>query len=101
MAKVVITKTGNSVDVVFNDYAGHPNINAKCRSYDIRDIVEIELAFDESHVVVMMRDAHGNNTWPITYDSSYTGEDYFIVDSIDGNTPSSNEDLFNKLSALR
>ncbi len=101
MANAVITKTGNSVIVTFNDYSTNVNIEAKKRSYCVADIVEIELEEDESHVLVVMRHAHEDPKWELTFDSSYSGDDYFIVDSVEAVAPTSQSDLFDKLTALR
>lgn len=97
MANLVITKSGNSVIVAFNDYS--TTVGSTKRSYDIRDIVEVELGSD--YVQVLMRDSHGNNTWMLTYDSAYSGSQRFIVDTVDTVAPTSNSDLFDKITALR
>ena len=99
MAKIEITRIGNSVVVEFNDYAVFTGVEK--RSYDCRDIVELERPNDEDCLVVMMRDAHEGNKWVVTYDSTYEGDQYFIVDSVDGVEPTDNNDLFTKINALR
>ncbi len=99
MAYIEITKVNQSVIVKFNAYS--VVAESKKRSYYIGDIVEVELSEDESHVVVMMRDAHGDARWYITYDPAYSGGEYFIVDLVEGSTPTSNDDLFDKITALR
>ena len=99
MANITIVKTGNSIILTFNAYATAFEI--KKSSYDSRDIVEVVLHDSEAYVVVMMRDAHGQRKWDTTFDSAYIGTDYVIIDSIDGVAPSSNQDLFNKINALR
>jgi len=101
MAKVTVVKSGNSVRINFNDYGSLANINSKYRSFDVRDIVEIEMPYDESHIHVVMRDAHEIRQWDITWDSTYAGSDYFIIDSVDAAPPTSQADLFDKLEALR
>ena len=98
MANIVITTSGsNSIVVAFNDYSSV--VEATKRSYDNRDIVEVEYYTD--YVEVMMRDAHGLNIWMLTYDSSYSGDQRFIVDSVAGVAPTSESDLFDKITALR
>lgn len=97
MANLVITKSGNSIIVAFNDYSS--TVGATKRSYDIRDIVEVELGSD--YVQVLMRDAHGVNTWMLTYDNTYAGSERFIVDSVATVAPTSESDLFDKITALR
>lgn len=98
MANVVITTSGSySLVVAFNAYS--TAIQATKRSYDIRDIVEIEYYTD--YVEVVMRDAHGVRAWMLTYDSAYAGSERFIVDSVAGVAPTSESDLFDKITALR
>ena len=99
MANIVVTKVNESIVVEYNDYS--TIAESKKRSYYLEDIVEVELAEGESHVVVMMRDGHGAVRGYLTYDSAYSGTEYFIVDSVEGLTLSSNEDLFDKITALR
>ena len=97
MANLVITKIGNSIVVdmgVYSSTVGFTNA-----SYLVSDIVELNLRTNE--VTVMMRDAHGKNGWPLTYDSTYAGGERFIVDSVSGVAPSSESDLFDKITALR
>lgn len=97
MANIVITKSGNSISVAFNDYSS--TVGALKRSYDIRDIVEVELGSD--YVQVLMRDSHSSSTWMLTYDNTYSGDQRFIVDSVEGVAPTNESDLFDKLTALR
>jgi len=99
MANIVVTKINGSIIVDFNDYT--TIAESKKRSYYIKDIVEIELSEDETHVIVMMRDAHGAVRWHLTFDNTYTGNEYFIVDSVGGLSLTNNEDLFDKITELR
>lgn len=101
MANIAITKTGNSLIIDFGDYSSSDSVDSSYSSYDTRDIVEVDLLKDNSHVLVMMRDSHQVNQWNITFDSSYSGSDYFIVDSVEGVAPSTQKDLFDKITALR
>ena len=99
MANIVVTKINESIIVDYNDYT--TIAEAKKRSYYIEDLVEIELSEDETHVVVMMRDGHGSVRWYLTFDNTYTGDEYFIVDSVGGSSLTDNEDLFDKITELR
>ena len=107
MPNITVKKSGNSVRVTFNDYGSNENINTKYRSYCTCDVSEIEMPYDETHVHVVMRDAHEVRQWDVTWDTAYTGDEYFIVDSVDqgagagAETPSSQADLFDKLESLR
>ena len=98
MANIVITKSGNSIIVDFGVYSTAIG-GATKRSYDIRDVVEVELGSD--YVQVLMRDAHSVNTWMLTYDSGYSGSERFIVDTVATVAPTSESDLFDKITALR
>lgn len=95
MANLVVVKSGNSIVVTFNDYSGA--IGSTKRSYLIDNLTEIDLLSDR--VVVYMAVTH--ETWQLTYDSAYSGDELFIVDTVDGVAPASESDLFDKLTALR
>jgi len=97
MANLVITKSGNSIVVYTGAYSS--TVGFTKASYLVSDVVEVNLRTSE--VDVMMRDAHGVNNWNLTYDSTYVGDERFIVDSVDGVEPSSESDLFDKMTALR
>lgn len=99
MAFIEITKSGNSLIVDFGVYTSA--VHATKRGYDIRDIVEIELSETQDRIDIMMRDAHAQARWDLTYDQTYAGDELFIVGKVDGVVPSSNNDLFNKINALR
>ena len=102
MANVTVDSVGsNSIVVNLNDYTINPKIDDNRISFDNRDIVEIEQSKDDLYITIMMRDAHGRRKWEVTHDRDYSGEQYFIIDTIDGIQPSSNADLFDKLTALR
>jgi hypothetical protein len=101
MANLTITKSGNSIIVDFGDYTSSPSIDASKESFDIRDIVEVELEKALDFVIVKMRDALGQSTWTVTWDATYSGDEYFIIDSVETVPPTSQEDLFDKLTALR
>lgn len=97
MANITVSTTGNSIVIVFNDYS--TIVSATKKSYLITDIVEVEL--DTDVVVVVMRGANSIKKWYLTYDNTYTGNDYFIIDTVNGVAPTSESDLFDKLTALR
>jgi hypothetical protein len=99
MANIVITKSGNSIIVDFGDYSSV--IGCDKRSFDIRDVSEAGYCSSDDFVDVMMRDSHGVRRWVLTWDSSYSGSEKFIVDSVDGVAPTSQSDLFDKVTALR
>jgi len=98
MANLVIISSGNRVDVVLNDYGS--SIGLKKESYRLDDIVEVSLDYNDGFVEVIMRDSHEKRTWYVTYDSAYTGDEYFIVDSVNAAAPTSQDDLYNKIKEL-
>jgi hypothetical protein len=100
MANIVITKSGNSIIVDFGDYDLSPTIDGRKASYKVDDISIIWIDKDDSFVTVRMKDAITIKEWPLTYDNTYSGSDLFIVDTVDGVAPVSNDDLFDKLTAL-
>jgi hypothetical protein len=98
MANIVITKTGNSIVVDMGVYG--LNVGFTKASYLASDIVELNLRTNS--VDVMMRDSHGNSNWSLTYDSTYGGNELFIVDSVNGTgSLSSESQLFDLITALR
>lgn len=97
MAKIVITTSSNSIIVAFNDYA--TVVGYTKSSYHIADIVELGLT--ASGILVLMRAGNNTHKWYLTYDNTYSGDDYFIIDTVAGVAPSSESDLFDKLTALR
>lgn len=101
MANIVITKSGNSIIVDFGVYQGSPDVDGRKASYKHEDISIVWIAKDDSKITVKMKDAITTIEWPLTYDSTYSGNELFIVDSVDGVAPTSNEDLFDKITALR
>ena len=98
MANIVITKSGNSVIVDFGDYASLPNVDGRKASYKVDDIGIIWIEKDDSMVYVKIKMFITNNDWQLSYTTT-TGA--FTVDSVDGVAPTSNSDLFDKLTALR
>ena len=101
MANVVITKTGNSIIVDFGVYVASNEVDYLKSSYLVNDLVKVSLVKDSSHVELKIKDAHSSTRWALTYDSAYGGSEYFIIDTVDGVAPTSELDLFNKLTALR
>lgn len=99
MANIVITKSGNSIIVDFGVYATSMNVDKA--SFDIRDIVEVAYSSTDDYVEVLMRDAHGVRQWVLTWDNTYAGDQKFIIDSVATVAPTSNSDLFDKITALR
>ena len=93
MANLVITKTGFTVKVEFNDYAEKVGLDKD--SFRRNEIAEVRETYNADHLTVVMLNGE-------EFDLSYTTHPYaMVVDSIDGVAPTSNDDLFNKLEALQ
>jgi len=101
MANIVITKSGNSIIVDFGVYVNSADVDGRKASYKVEDISIIWIEKDDSRLVVKMKDAITTREWPLTHDDTYQGNELFIVDTVDGVQPSSMDDLFDKLTALR
>ena len=97
MSNIVVVKNGNSIEVDFGVYVSVANL--KKSSYDVNGIALVQLAGDDSHVQVYV--SIENILWYLTFNNTYVGDEYFIVDSIDGVVPTSNEHLYNLISSLR
>ena len=98
MANITIVKSGNSVIVDFGDYSLNDNVDGRKASYKVEDISVIWIEKDDAFVSVKMKDAVTNNNWKLSFNSEPNS---FIIDSIDAVAPTSNSDLFDKLTALR
>ena len=97
MANVVVSIVNvNLIKVEFNDY--YPTYYPiSIAYYNRNDIEKVELYSDyvSVHVIGGLKD------WALTYDNTYTGEDYFIVDEVDGDSSIvDNDDLASKIAAL-
>jgi len=101
MANISVTKSGNSIIVDFGDYVNSDKIDYSKTSYLLADLVQISLVKDGSHIELKMKDAHIRLRWLLTYDSTYSGTEFFIVDTVEGVSPTSESDLFDKLTSLR
>jgi hypothetical protein len=92
MANVVVTTSGtNSIVVDFGAY--YPTIQYSKMSFDNRNIIEVGLESDRVEVTM-----EGQSTWHLAYTTT-TG--CYVVDSVAGVAPTSNSDLFDKITALR
>jgi hypothetical protein len=99
MANVVITSTTNSIKLdngVYEGATGAYGIIQKKGTFRKDDVFRVSLAPSETWVEVLMK-TFPNVSIRFAYTST-TGA--FTVDSIDGNTPSSNSDLYDKFIAL-
>lgn len=92
MANIVITSTTNSVIVDFNDYAAI--LKTEKQSWPKRVIQNFRKLYPSGCIIVSMLQ---EKEWCVSWDGSPGS---FQIDSIDGVTPTSNSDLFDKLTAL-
>ena len=98
MANIVITKTANLINVDFGIYSVSNDVDGKKATYKVEDISIIWLEKEESIVNLKMKDAITTDHWLLSYDG-ISGT--YQVDTIDGVAPTSNQDLMDKLNALR
>jgi hypothetical protein len=89
MSKLVVTSTTNSILVEYNDYSPSLEAEGGCwRKEDIRFLRR------ESKVSVIIK---GESEWFVSFDGN--GQT-LKIDKINNQTPSSNLDLYNKLTEL-
>lgn len=91
MANITITKTGGLIDVDFGDYGdgNRAGIKARFRSDNIEDVMMYN-----DYVLLLMS---SGVFWYLCYTETKT---YYIVDSIDTQSISSNSDLYDKIKVL-
>lgn len=99
MANITITTDSKLAYVDFGNYTVSGDLDGKKATYLISDISIVWLEKNEDHVRVKMKDAINNPDWFLTYE--YKDNISFIVDSINGVAPTSNQDLYDKLNAIR
>jgi hypothetical protein len=99
MANIVITTTAKSIIVDFGIYATSNSVDGTKASYKRDDLSIPYIAKDGTHVIVKMKDFITTNNWKLSH--NHVDNDCFVVDSIDGVAPTSVEDLFLKINALR
>ena len=94
---VIITSTTNAIKVDFNgnnfqEFVDHDQFSKGV--WRIDHMSDIKLESNSDYVLVTEEDGH---TWTVSY-NTYDGA--LVVDTVDGVAPTSNSDLFDKLSAL-
>lgn len=93
MANIVITSTATTVGVDFGVYASVADMDKA--SFRRDEMSEVIKTFGADHVTVVMLD--GND-----FDLSYTtGTNAMVVDTVDGVTPTDNNDLYDKIVVLQ
>jgi hypothetical protein len=97
MANIVITSSGNSIIVDFGVYSNLAVVDGRKAAYRVTDVSIIWLEKDDSIVNVIMKDAITTKHWQVSYSPE---AEVFVVDTVDGVSPTDNIDLFNKLTAL-
>jgi hypothetical protein len=91
MANLVITSTTNKINVVFNDLATTAGIK---KGTWHKERITFRLMNSDSFVNVLVIN---EPAWSVSFNGS-TGT--LQIDSIDGVAPTSNSDLYDKLTAL-
>lgn len=89
MPNITVTSTTNAIKVDFGDY--YPTLQFSKATFDKKHIESIKL--DSSVQINMDKEI----SWLVTYDGA---SGTYQVDSVDSVAPTSNTDLYNKLSAL-
>ena len=89
MANLVITSTTNCIKVVFNDLA---ELAGREKGIWLKNDIRFDLAIGDANIVVS---AKNETQWTVSWDTG------FIIDSVDGSTPTSNSDLYDLLIALK
>ena len=94
MAKLVVTRTGNSIKVDFNYYFDNGIIDVKRASYNNSYISKVHELAD--HIIVWGSD---NKVWKVIPPTGDTSKGY-IVDSIDGVAPTDLDHLYSLVNTL-
>jgi len=97
MANLVVTTAGNAIRVDFNDYSAAlgGKISASYDKNDLKIIAEYS-----DHIALVMSDGAYSERWALTCNASYSGDQFFIVDTVNTVAPTSETDLRKKLDAL-
>lgn len=91
MANVVVTSSTKYVKVVFNDYAGAVNMT---QGYFSKEHLAEVRALDSGTVSVRLDDG---SIFTISTDGV---QNSLLIDSVDGVTPTDNDDLCDKIATL-
>lgn len=98
MANLVITSKTKSILVDFGDFANLEDVDGRKATYKRDDISVVWMEKDDAFVNVKMKDSVTTTHWKVSYNGD---AGVFIIDSIDGVVPTDNDDLFDKIDALR
>lgn len=91
MANAVITSSTNCIKVVFNDLA---EFAKREKGIWLKSNIRFDLNDNNAGVTVTVED---EPQWVVSYNGTYG----MPVDSVNGETPTSNMDLYNKLKQLK
>lgn len=93
MANLVITKTAFTAKIEFNDYSTHQNIKRlSFRRDEISEVIEHE---GDNHITMVLLDG---DSFELTMGTEATA---MKIDTVDGNTPADNNELFDELEVLQ
>jgi hypothetical protein len=90
MADLVVTSTTNSIRVTFNDASVHAKMSKGTWN---KTRITFQLSQDDSYVRVLVI---GEPAWAVSYD----GVGGLKIDTVNGDVPTSNSDLYDKLTAI-
>lgn len=85
-----ITTNGSYVKIIYNDFAGNPSVDMKKNAYKREDVDEFILG-NSDQVYCKMKDGR---QWQLSHTLA---PDCFLVKTINGVAPTSQDDLFDKL----
>jgi len=91
---IVTTNKVGKIDVDFGDYGDGVKQSFEIR-YNQSDIVKVE-CFGDNAAITM----RALPVWYLVFEENPDRGTYFWVESIDGTSPTSNTDLYDKLKAL-
>ena len=90
---IAITSTDFTVTVAFNDYS--EDIGIKCESFRRDEMSEVKEHHNGTYITVHMLDGE---EFDVSFDAF---PNVMVIDTINGISPNSNDDLFDKLVALQ
>lgn len=93
MANIVVTKKGDYG--IFVDFGVYSQIVPSPQGFNLRSLLYITPSGSGVRVIYPK-----NQSFLITHDSNYVGNEFMIVDSINGVAPTSQADLIEKITAL-
>ena len=104
-ANVIMTSKGSKgLHIDFGIYKGqkfHKTLMQSPQGFNTDYIEHIDPEELDSHLGVrVVYEGSDRQKWHLTHDASYVGDKFMIVDLINGQAPTSHEDLIDKITCL-